>query len=121
MEKKQKLLSVTAADCRWDYYRGSGKGGQKKNKTSNCVRCTHIASGASAYSEDGRKQHHNKREAFKKMVNTEKFKKWLRFESMKRAGILQEREEYVEKELKYNIKIEVKKDGRWAKEENTLP
>jgi len=27
---KEKLFSVTIHDCRVDYYRGSGKGGQKK-------------------------------------------------------------------------------------------
>lgn len=29
------------AQCRWDQYRGSGPGGQKRNKTSNAVRLTH--------------------------------------------------------------------------------
>ena len=50
---KTLLFSVTAGDCKWDYYRGTGSGGQKKNKTSNCVRCTHTASGAVGKSEDG--------------------------------------------------------------------
>ena len=35
---KEKLFTVTANDCTWTYYRGSGPGGQKKNKTSNCRR-----------------------------------------------------------------------------------
>ena len=54
---KKLLFSVTAADCRFDYYRGSGKGGQKRNKTSSAVRCTHIASGAVGASDDTRSQH----------------------------------------------------------------
>ena len=33
-EERKPLFSVTAKDCNWDYYRGSGSGGQKKNKTS---------------------------------------------------------------------------------------
>lgn len=55
-ENKEILVRVTAKDCRWDYYRGTGKGGQKRNKTENCVRCTHIKSGAVGKSEEGRKQ-----------------------------------------------------------------
>jgi hypothetical protein len=31
------------AQCRVDRYRGSGPGGQKRNKTSNAVRLTHLA------------------------------------------------------------------------------
>jgi len=31
--KERKLLfSVTAKDCRWDYFKGTGAGGQKKLK-----------------------------------------------------------------------------------------
>lgn len=119
MKNKEKLISVTASDCRWDYYKGGGKGGQKRNKTSNCVRCTHKPSGASAYSENGRSQWHNKKEAFKKMANTTQFQKWIRIESMRKIGILQEIEETVERELKCNVKIEVKNNGKWEKEEQS--
>src|SRR5207248_2974059 len=33
------------ADCRFDIARGSGPGGQKRNKTSNAVRLTHLPTG----------------------------------------------------------------------------
>jgi hypothetical protein len=33
------------ADCREDHYRGSGPGGQKRNKTSNGVRLVHVPTG----------------------------------------------------------------------------
>ena len=48
------LFSVTAKDCRWDYFRGSGKGGQKSNMTSSRVRCTHKESGAVGQSDETR-------------------------------------------------------------------
>ena len=61
MPKERKLLfSVTAKDCDWDYYRGSGAGGQKRNKTSNAVRCTHKDSKAVGKAEDTRSQLQNK-------------------------------------------------------------
>lgn len=111
---KEILFSVTAKDCEWNYYRGKGKGGQKKNVTDNCVRCTHRESGAAAYSEDGRSQRQNKEKAFAKMARSEQFQKWLRYERAKREGLLLEVEQEVEKLMRpHNIKTEVKENGKW--------
>lgn len=111
---KKKLFSVTASDCVWTYYVGGGKGGQKKNKTSNCARVQHEPSGAMAYSEDGRSQRHNREIAFRKMAESEKFQKWLKVEISRRTGELALIEAKVETELK-KTKIEVKDDsGRWV-------
>ena len=109
---KELLFSVGAKDCRFDYYRGSGAGGQKRNKTSNCCRCTHIESGAVGKAEDGRSQRHNKELAFKRMATSDTFKKWHRMESSRRMGTLVEVEATVEREMK-NIKVEHKVDGKW--------
>lgn len=46
--------------------RGTGEGGQHKNKTNSCVRITHIPTGISA-TVDGRYQHQNKRLAMKEL------------------------------------------------------
>mgnify|MGYP003349724956 CR=1 FL=1 len=89
MEKKKELLfSVTKDDCDWSYTKGTGSGGQKKNKTSSAVHCKHRASGAKAYSESSRSQLDNKREAFVKMCETETFKKWHRLETLRRTGMM---------------------------------
>ena len=73
-EKKRELLfSVTAKDCEWSYTKGTGAGGQKRNKTSSAVHCTHRPSGAHGYSEASRSQHDNKREAFVKMAESKEF------------------------------------------------
>jgi len=114
--KKEILFSVTKKDCRWDYYRGTGAGGQKKNKTSNCVRCTHNDSGAVGKSEDGRSQAHNKREAFRKMAESPKFKAWIKLEKAKRMGEIARIEEEVERAMhSSNIKVETKdKNGKWT-------
>ena len=73
---KELLFSVTASDCDWSYTKGTGAGGQKRNKTSSAVHCTHRLSGAHGYSEASRSQLDNKRDAFVKMVQTEEFKQW---------------------------------------------
>jgi hypothetical protein len=48
------------AQCRIDYYRGSGPGGQKRNKTSNAVRLTHLPTGIQATATESRSLLENK-------------------------------------------------------------
>lgn len=112
MEKKL-LFSVTAKDCEWSYTRGSGNGGQKKNKTSSAVHCMHRPSGAHGYSEASRSQLDNKRDAFVKMAQSEKFQKWNKLEAMKRCGVLDEIDRKVAEEMT-KVKIEIRVDGKWT-------
>lgn len=56
--------TVTKKDLRIDYYRGSGKGGQHRNKTDSAVRITHIPTGLVAQSEEHKEQPKNKKQAF---------------------------------------------------------
>ena len=111
---KELLFSVTAKDCRWDYYRGSGAGGQHRNKTNSAVRCTHLKSGAVGQAEDSRSQHDNKKTAFTRMAKSSKFQKWVRIEACRVTGKLAEIEEWVDHELKVNTRIEKKENGRWV-------
>ena len=113
---RELLFSVTAHDCEWDYLRGKGKGGQKKNKTSSAVRCRHIPSGAMGYAEDTRSQIKNRQLAFMRMARSNEFKKWHRVEIARRTGELLEIKEKIEKDLKNPLitKIESKSDtGKW--------
>jgi protein subunit release factor B len=112
---KELMFSVTASDCRWDYFRGSGKGGQKRNKTSSGVRCTHIESGAVGQSDDTRSQHQNKRIAFERMAATSAFKGWHKMECARRSGEEARIKDAVEAALRpWNLKEEVFKNGEWV-------
>lgn len=114
MSNKNRLLfSVTAKDCEWSYTKGTGAGGQKRNKTSSAVHCMHRPSGAHGYSEASRSQADNKRDAFIKMSETTTFKNWLHIEFMKRSGEMDQIDRYVEKELE-RVKTEIKIDGKWT-------
>lgn len=113
MKERQLLFSVTKDDCDWSYTKGTGTGGQKKNKTSSAVHCKHRASGAKGYSEASRSQLDNKRDAFIKMVNTETFKKWHKLETLRRTGMMDQIDRNVEKELT-KIKLEIRIDGKWT-------
>lgn len=113
MERKL-LFSVTADDCRWSYTRGTGSGGQKKNKTNSAVHCTHIASGAHGYAEDSREQRQNRQTAFKRMSETKEFKEWHKIETMRRSGAMAAMEDNVTRELQ-KIRVEIKnEEGRWT-------
>ena len=115
MKNKELLFSVTKKDCILKYYRGSGGGGQKKNKTDNCCQCTHKESGAQASSEQGRSKEFNTKNAFKKMTETLTFKNWMKIEISRKNGDLIRIENKVDKELKTNVKIEGKdKNGKWV-------
>jgi protein subunit release factor B len=115
MEKKKELLfSVTSKDCEWSYTKGTGAGGQKRNKTSSAVHCHHRPSGAHGYSEASRSQHDNKREAFVKMAESQEFQKWNKIEAMRRMGVLDEINHKVNQEMLYNTKLEIRIDGIWT-------
>jgi len=112
--KREKLFSVTLKDCEVQPYKGSGAGGQKRNKTSSAIRVVHKDSGAVGQCENYREQSKNKLEAFKRMAETDKFKGWLRIASARATGELREIEEKIDKEVK-NAKIEVKDEkGKWV-------
>ena len=118
---KELLFSITANDCEWSYTRGTGKGGQKKNKTSSAVHCMHRPSGAHGYSEASRSQRDNKEDAFRKMAETKEFKDWMRLEIARRSGQLLEIEDAVNREMK-RVTVEVKdEEGRWTKVDKDAP
>jgi protein subunit release factor B len=120
MENKQLLFSVTKKDLRIDYYRGTGKGGQKRNKTENCCRITHLESGAVGKSEEGRSKEHNKRLALERMIATEEFQKWHKIKVAEKLGITAQIEQEVNRSIyKDNLMIEGKdENGLWVKMED---
>jgi protein subunit release factor B len=113
MSHKQLLFTVSAHDCEWSYTRGSGNGGQKKNKTSSAVHCSHKPSGAHGYCEESRSQLQNKMTAFQRMADSKEFKTWHQMEVLRRTGIQAQIDAEVAKELK-KVKIEVRRDGIWT-------
>ena len=112
---KETLFTVSANDCDWTYMRGTGPGGQKRNKTSSKVRCLHRASGAIGESDETRSQHDNKRLAFRKMAESAEFKAWHKLETARRLGTLIDVDDYVNRTMRdTNLKVEGKVDGKWV-------
>lgn len=61
--------TVTKDDLEIEYCRGSGAGGQNRNKRDTACRITHIPTGISVRAEDQRTQEANKRLAFKRLAD----------------------------------------------------
>lgn len=125
VEPARPIVSVTIADCRVDCFRGSGAGGQKRNKTSSAVRVTHEPSGAVGECSEGRSQPLNKRTAFLRMARHPKFTLWLKQETARRTGELASIERAVEASMsEHHIVTETRVDGRWTRTDelsNSIP
>lgn len=55
------------ADCRFEFFRGPGPGGQKRNKTSNSVRLTHVPTGIHVLAGESRSLEENKLQAVRRL------------------------------------------------------
>ena len=112
--KKEFLFSITKKDLDIQTFRGSGPGGQHRNKTDSAVRITHRASGAVGESQTDKSQHRNKRLALKRLTESNKFKIWLNrkaYEITSGKTIEQRVEESI---IPKNLKIETKDEkDRW--------
>ena len=114
---KKPILTLTKKDFIVEYYCGSGKGGQHKNRRKTAVRIKHPASGMEACCEDERKRGQNQKKAFKKLV--ERIKPWLRIESARKLFQEKDIELKVDEMMKdKNLKIEVKEDSKWKEINN---
>ena len=107
---KEKLFSITKNDFDIEFLRGTGPGGQKRNKVETCVRLTHRESGAVTMGVEERHQHQNKMIAFDKMLKHPKFKSWLRVKTARALHQMptdKEIEAMVDESMKpENLKIE---------------
>lgn len=110
------LFSVTARDCRWEYFRGSGAGGQHRNKTDSAARCTHEPSGAVGVAQDTRSQHENRKLAFGRMARSDRFQAWLKVEAARLTGATLAAEEAAERAMQpHLLRVEGKDEfGLWS-------
>jgi peptide chain release factor 1 len=114
--KKTLLFSVTKKDFVVQTFRSGGKGGQHQNTTDSGVRIIHPDSGAVGESREERSQHQNKKIALQRLAESAKFKVWHARKVNELLGH-PSIEEIVDKDMEpKNLKIEIKKDGKWVLE-----
>lgn len=110
---RELLFSVTKKDFEIQTFRSGGKGGQNQNKRDTGVRIIHHDSGARGESRQHRTQLQNKKSAFRHLVQSPKFKSWLRVQT---AFIVDDLKRRVDAEMElHNLLIEVRRDGKWVK------
>lgn len=124
---RQRILSVTLADCRVDTFRSGGNGGQNQNTRDTGVRIVHPPSGAVGESREERSQLQNKKAAFKRMAAHPRFKVWLNRELYGLSGDANRgyawkfergrwtRNDAPDADMR-DVKVEVRHLGRWVEE-----
>jgi len=118
MAEKELLFKLTRKDFIVEAKRGSGKGGQNRNVTNSACRIRHPASGAEGQAQDERAYKQNEALAFRRLLETTKFKMWHKMEVARQLGLLKDVEKTVDEEMK-KIKVEVKdENGRWVDEQD---
>jgi len=114
---KKLLFSVTKKDLKIETFPAGGPGGQKQNKTSSAVRITHIESGAIGECRNHRSQSQNKKEALNRLVKHPKWKVWHN-RKVHECITGETLEQKIKKAMKLeNLKIEIRKNGKWKIEE----
>jgi len=115
---KELLFSVTKKDLKIETFKAGGPGGQHQNKTASAVRITHSESGAVGESRTHRSQAQNKKEALRRLVKHPKWKVWHNrrvHECLSGETV----EQAVQRAMQpKNLKVEVRKDGKWVKDES---
>lgn len=110
---RERVLSVTLADCEVQTFRAGGKGGQNQNKRDTGVRVIHPPSGARGEARDERSQLQNKRLAFRRMAESATFRAWVRRQAGEDALMIAavERETWPDR-----LRTEVRRGGEWVAE-----
>lgn len=90
---KRRVLHLTKKDFVVQTFRVSGAGGQRRDKVETGVRIKHPPSGAVGEATESRRQADNKKTAFRRMAESDAFKKWLYLEHAKVSGEIDARVE----------------------------
>jgi protein subunit release factor B len=107
VSEQRLLFSVTKNDFEIQTFRSGGKGGQNQNKLETGVRLIHKASGARGEARDSRSQWGNKQAAFRRLVESPKFRAWHKLECARRILNLKTIDQVVDEQMRpENLKVE---------------
>lgn len=115
MSDRERILHITRKDFEETHIRGSGPGGQHRNKTSTGVRLTHKASGAWAEATDSKSQGQNRISAFKRCIETPEFQRWFKIAVAEANGQPSLAERLEKAMAESNIETQILVDSKWVK------
>ena len=110
-------LSKSKGDFIVQPFKGSGKGGQKRNKTMSACRIIHTASNTVSECQEERSFEQNKKKAFERLLEKDSFKSWHKLEIAKSLGRVADIESEVNKAMN-NVKVEICVNGKWVEDVN---
>lgn len=112
---KHLVFSVTIHDCKVETFTCGGKGGAGKDTSNNGVRIIHAPSGARGEARDSRSQLQNKRAAFRRMAESEEFRRWAFKQAHREVHETHLIEVQVDKMMvESNIRVETWRGGKWV-------
>lgn len=118
MERKREELfriALRGKDMKWESFCTGGKGGQNQNKRKKGVRIRHLPSGAIGEGREFKSKAQNEKAAIRRLVDSKRFKTWVRLEAAAKLEGYRDIEEKVDKMMsKDSLQIEVMKDGEWT-------
>lgn len=111
---KQLLFSLSkdSGDFIVQPFKGSGNGGQKRNKTMSACRIVHPASGAVSECQEERSFEQNKKRAFLRLLEKPEFKCWYKLKVASAIDGYHSIEQMVDAEMQ-KVKVEIFNNGRW--------
>jgi peptide chain release factor 1 len=112
MKKDRELLFTINKDhFKIERTKGSGKGGQNRNKRETAIRLTHKATGIQTYCADERSQDQNLKRAFKNLINKKEFKAWLKIETARHLRADNEIAKQVEAQLNAMVDADMQEEN----------
>ena len=101
---KARRLGIDPSDILEKQIRGSGKGGQKINKTASCIALKHVPTGIVVNCQKHREQSANRLSAYKTLINKiEEQTKWIESEKAKKIHKLRKQKQRRSKKAKEKI------------------
>ena len=114
MKKTGFTIPFNGPDLKIEPFRGSGAGGQNRNKNSTGIRIRHFPSGIVIEAQEYKSQAQNKKAALKRLVENKLFRSWCMLQIQAREKGFKDLNAQVEALMSDdNLKVEVVKEGKW--------
>ncbi len=113
-EQRELLFSVTRKDLEIEPFRGSGNGGQNRNKRDTACRIRHRPSGTVVEAQEHRTFDRNRKAAFLRMSAHPKFRAWMVKRTAEAMGEQSIERKVIESMELENLLVEVREHGRWV-------